>query len=134
MPFGQLLGERRKISTGTTIRSRMPKVIARRDRGIGAQMYHSFIVYLQKNKTVNATLEVCGKDEGGLLMHKKSAGNRSKDNNKGLVTGSTGKGKVKRVVIDDALPPSQLQEMLIVLGRDDNPELMQWLYQNCIVA
>ena len=67
-------------------------------------------------------------------MHRKSAVNGSKTNNKGLVTGSTGKGKMKSVAIDDALPPLQLQEMLLVLGCDDNRELIRWLYQNCIVA
>jgi hypothetical protein len=67
-------------------------------------------------------------------MHKKSAGNGCKDNNKVLGIGGTGKGKVKGVPIDNALSPSQLQEMLVVMGCDDNRKVMQWLYQNCIVA
>ena len=67
-------------------------------------------------------------------MHKKSAGTKSKANHKVPVIGATGKGKVKRVPIDDSLSPSQLQEMLVVMGCDDNRKVMQWLYQNCIVA
>lgn len=63
-PFGQLLGERRKIMTGTTIRSCIQKRITGWDRGISARMRHSIIVYLQKKETVTATLKVCGRNQG----------------------------------------------------------------------
>ena len=69
-------------------------------------------------------------------MHKKSAGNGNKADNKVLVLviGGTGKVRVESVTLGNAFPPSQLQEMLVVMGCDDNRKLMQWLYQNCIVA